>query len=357
MNRLWAISLCLVVWSVSQGAHGGTLRIGTPIVEDNQYVFPIFLVEDTGEVAALDFQFRYDPRVFVPVGVTAGPVALQANKQVLGRLRDPGEFGILIMGLNDLGINDGEVARITFDRSESADVSATQLRVTNVTFSDGDGVEIPSSETMRSVTLGNGQAQRDLMRAGEERVSKEEEISLKTPSVETPTAAGVGTEETGTTAIFQGIRMDGGGFVLRAEQPDGRPLQGSAEEALTARTAEARRIRGEIPTPVGRLVGDEGVVVPVGPERGSPDVERTAVEPGTQEQSLQVASTRDSVRVDETIESNTNRATDSSRAAENRREAERSTTDFAPNAGVLLGVALAAVTLVALFAARGKLFG
>lgn len=357
MYRLWATSLFVVFWSVLQGAHGGTLRIGDPIVEDDQYVFPISLLEDAGEVAALDFRFQYDPGVFTPAGVTAGTAAVQASKQVLGRLRDPGEFGVLVMGLNDLGIDNGEVARISFERNNSAEATGTQLSVTNVTFSDGAGVEIPSVETTRSVALPNDEERTGARREGEERVSKEEEDASETPEVD---AVGdvPGADETGTTAIIGDVGTGGDGFAPRDAQVDRRLSPGSVGEAISSRTAEAERIRNQIPTPVGRVDRD-GAAVAVPQDGGSPAVKLTVAvaEPATQEHGVESVSTLDSVRDDGTIESNSNRASDSGRLAPARRDAERSGTDSAPSVSVLLGVGLAAIALVALFAARGKLFG
>ena len=349
MYRLWATSLFVVMWSVLQGAHGGTLRIGDPIVEEEQYVFPIFLVEDGGEVAALDFRFLYDPEVFAPVGVTAGTVAVQASKQVLGRLRDPGEFGVLVMGLNDLGINNGEVARISFARNASADAMGTQLSVTNVTFSDGAGVEIPSGETTRSLALGNEEEQNDARRDGQERVSTEAEDASDTQAVDA--VAGVPTGEESATIPNLGD-VGGDGFVPRDAQRGQRFLPGKVRELLTARKAEAERMRSQIPTPEGRLDRAEVAVA----QDGELPAIKVAVA-GTQENGIENVSTLDRVRVDETIESYSKRATDSGGVAPTQHEAKRSNSDSAPNAGVLMGVGLLAISLIALFAARGKLFG
>lgn len=335
-----------------QGAHGGTLRIGDPIVEDDQYVFPIFLREDSGNVAALDFRFQFDPQVFEFVGVTAGIVALQANKQVLGRLRDAGEFGILVMGLNDLSIRDGEVVRIAFTRSESVGLNSTQLAVTNVTFSDGEGAEIPTGETTRSVALVNPQERTDSVKPGEGRESKEDESPSKRPTV----SAGLQDEETSTTEIFQFIGLGEDEFATLGGQPDKHSLQGAIREALRARAVEAERIRNKIPTPIGRLDDDEVVLVG-GQGNEVPVIAQAKTEPGTEKQDIESVSTRDTSQVDEKIESYSNRAIDSPRAAPTPREAEPSQTDSAPSAVVLLVIALAAITVAALFAARGKLFG
>jgi hypothetical protein len=348
MYRRSATSLFVVIMSVLQGAQGGTLRIGDPIVEDDQYVFQIFLVEDTDEVAALDFRFSYDPEIFDPAGVTAGNAALQASKQVLGRVRDPGEFGVLVMGLNSFGIQEGEVARIAFERTDTDDAAATQLAVTNITFSDGEGVEVPSEENTRSLSLtGEEENLVNTTRQRQERTAKPETATSQTPNA-APTEETPGDQETSTQVIF-------GDFdVAAGETPaEKRTLPNAVREALIAHAAETKRLRANIPTPIGRLGQEQ---LPATQTEARPAEQNVLKRNEEAEQGLENIPAHNEKRADPKFETESKRAMDAPRTTTARAEVETPQSESTSNTTVLLGVAAAATILAALFVVSTKLF-
>jgi hypothetical protein len=347
MYRRSATSLFVVMMSVLQGAQGGTLRIGDPIVENDQYVFQIFLVEDTAEVAALDFRFSYDPTIFDPAGVTAGNAALQASKQVLGRVRDPGEFGVLVMGLNSFGIQEGEVARIAFERTDTDDTAATQLAVTNITFSDGEGVEVPSEENTRSLSLTGEEELVNTTRQRQERTAKPETATSQTPNA-APTAETPGDQEAGTQVIF-------GDFNVAADETpvERRTLPNAVREALIARAAEAEQLREKIPTPIGRLGQGQLPGARAEPRLAEQNVLASNEEA---EQNVENIPARNEKRADQKIETESKRAMDGPRTTTARTEVETPQSESTSNTTILLGLAAAATILAALFVVSTKLF-
>ena len=119
-------------------SHAGALVPADPIVESNRYVIPVVLQESGNGVTALDFQLDFDPALFTPVRVEAGPAATAAGKILEANLSQPGGYKVVVMGLNQSPIPDGEVARVVLERT--ADLQdATRFSVNQPTLALADG--------------------------------------------------------------------------------------------------------------------------------------------------------------------------------------------------------------------------
>ncbi len=140
----------------------GLLDIGQPTVEDSRYTVPIVLRDGGGEVAALNFRLRYDPALFQPLGAASGPAALAANKMVTANMPTPGEYIVVMMGLNQSTLEGGEVARITLERiAETAYTDKTELSVSEPTLATWEGIELPVRGGSRRIAFGSPPEEED----------------------------------------------------------------------------------------------------------------------------------------------------------------------------------------------------
>lgn len=129
----------------------GTLRLGPPVVRNNQYTFPVYLQGNANGVAALDFRLAYDPAVFSPVSASSGASAVQAQKQISSNVAEPGEFVVVMMGFNQNSVRPGEVVALVMEKiGEPADGQST-LRINEPTMATIEGVEIDSNGLARTV--------------------------------------------------------------------------------------------------------------------------------------------------------------------------------------------------------------
>ncbi|GMW00510.1 MAG: hypothetical protein AMXMBFR84_16470 [Candidatus Hydrogenedentota bacterium] len=125
-------------------AWAGQLALGTPIVEGNEISIPVVLNSNTGKgVAAMNFTVSYDPAVLEPKSALQGTAAVPADRQLHANLAEPGSYVVVMMGLSQQTVTEGEVARLLFQRKD-ANVESTALSLVNTAFAALDGTEVPS---------------------------------------------------------------------------------------------------------------------------------------------------------------------------------------------------------------------
>ncbi|MCF6285297.1 MAG: cohesin domain-containing protein [Candidatus Hydrogenedentes bacterium] len=148
-NTLLLIGVCALLATL--GTQAGTLRLGAPVINGNQYTFPVVLQGNAEGVAALDFRLAYDPAVFTPVGAQSGRSALQAQKQVSSNVSAPGEFIVVLVGFNQNTVAPGEVVEVVLEKISNAADGNTVLRIAQPTLATNVGVEIDSRGVGRTV--------------------------------------------------------------------------------------------------------------------------------------------------------------------------------------------------------------
>lgn len=141
----------LVMMLAMASASAGTLRLGTPTINNNQYTFPVVLQGDAEGVAALDFRLAYDPAVFNPVSAQSGTTALQAQKQVSSNVAAPGEFVVVLMGFNQNTVGAGEVVEVVLEKIGEPSGGATTLRIAEPTLATNVGIEVDSRGVGRTL--------------------------------------------------------------------------------------------------------------------------------------------------------------------------------------------------------------
>jgi len=234
----------------------GTLQVGSPKVEGNKVIFPIILGGDqAGRVASLDFRLNYDPAVLKPVSTEAGAAATESDKRVMANAKQPGEYIVVMMGMNQTACAPGEVAKVVMERVAESDPKQWGLDITRQTLSSPEGTVIDSRVV-------------DPIQAAEPDTTPatEEPKEPATPSTsigngETKTADAAGPAATAATPG----RATGGGPMVVASAPVGarstasHGSEGSAtrgNDTLARAAAEADKERSQLVTPSGAPVAE-----------------------------------------------------------------------------------------------------
>lgn len=129
--------------AVVLGAGTASLHIGNVRVEDSEYIISVMLNASAQQAAAADFRLRYDPGAFAPDRVLPGDSARQADKSVTANVTTPGEYVIVVMGLNQNTIPDGELARVVLRATSASDSGESDLAVADATLATWEGIELP----------------------------------------------------------------------------------------------------------------------------------------------------------------------------------------------------------------------
>jgi hypothetical protein len=272
----WALigTLAFVLAWVTGAA---TLRLGPPVIQQNQYTFPVYLQGDTAQVAALDFRLSYDPAVFSPVAAQSGPSAASAQKQVSSNLAAPGEFVVVMMGFNQNSVAPGEVMQIVMEKIQEPAEGTSVLRI--------DEPEIASRGLARTVRFGERKDEEDDSpddAADAEDTGSEEGESAGTPDPAPSTgrtprrgllpfvvadgAAGPGESTNGghASAPTSNARSVISSTVGAGAQP-------AADPALPPGTSRPPGEAGRIPGNAASAGSGAGSVPPAGTVSGSPD--------------------------------------------------------------------------------------
>lgn len=153
MIRTATLLAATAVFAVA-AASAGTLRVGVPEVEGNHVVLPVLLEGDVaGGVAALDFTLNYDPAVFSPVSAEASAAAQAARKQVESNEVSPGNYVVMMFGMNQTTVANGQVASITLNKHSQPSSNQSDISIKQTTFASLDGGEISSEGSSQTVTF------------------------------------------------------------------------------------------------------------------------------------------------------------------------------------------------------------
>ncbi len=141
----------------SSVAQQGTVRIGAYSVDGDVVTIPIVLEGDVGVgVAAMDFRLRYDAEVFEPIGIETGQAVADADKLVQTNLVRPGEYIVLMFGMNQTALTSGDLAHVTMRMIEAPEMGSTRLTVSNTTMSTANATALDSRGTGRTIRFDDG---------------------------------------------------------------------------------------------------------------------------------------------------------------------------------------------------------
>ncbi len=249
----------VAVMAVSVAAHGvGTLQIGQIKVEGDQVTIPVLLGGDVGAgVAAMDFRFTYNPEVLQPLTAVAGSAAAQAQKRVLANMGAPGEYVVVMMGMNQTTCNSGEVVNVVLRKTPGAGENLG-LGLSRATLSAADGSPIAST-TLPYQDLDQEDEDPQVPDEDEEDDSSDDADSRRPVAPTQPLDPPSAEERAAVTA-------GGGGRTAEAPRSDEISVKAIAEAI-----AEVRGIRESITTPTDPVPEDaNGPAAPEGTQAGEP---------------------------------------------------------------------------------------
>ncbi|MBP9002117.1 MAG: hypothetical protein KBH78_00650 [Candidatus Hydrogenedentes bacterium] len=110
-------------------------------IESDRLIVTVQLA-DGGETAALNYTLRYDPEKLEPVGVAPGSAVREGEKSFAENLVEPGQWTMVVMGLNQRIIPDGNVAVVEF-KLRGPSEEPLVVEVEQPVLSTWDGEEIP----------------------------------------------------------------------------------------------------------------------------------------------------------------------------------------------------------------------
>jgi hypothetical protein len=221
------------------------LTIGQPTVENDRYSFPVVLLGSDEGVAALNFSFHYDPAVFVPVGAQPGQAAANANKQVTGNAPEPGQYVVVMMGVNRDSVMEGTVAQVVMRQVGEPVEGVSRVTLDETAMATFEGMALPSRGDSRAVRMG-------------ESAPPEEAETPEPDSVDEPEVPGESED------VRRPVRPQGAMTAPEHLRADASPSQDAVEapgapvESLNSEPGSASSVE-ESHAPMGRPLSPLGV--------------------------------------------------------------------------------------------------
>ena len=145
--------LCYVIALVStlilaSNLQAATLTIGSASSSPGtkNIAIPINLISASREkVCGFNFDLNYDATRISFKEVTLGSVAMDAGKSLSHSQPNPNTLRVVVVGINQNVIGDGEVLMFTFNVLSNAPKGETELTITKPSLSDPKGKGLPAN--------------------------------------------------------------------------------------------------------------------------------------------------------------------------------------------------------------------
>jgi len=140
-------------------AHAATLSCPAVTTAGEEFVIPLLLQSSGKEqVAGLQFDLALDSSVFALRGVDTGSATTTAGKLVSSNAMGSGKLRIIIAGLNQTAIPNGELIRLRLVPQSGADSGVYELKLSGVVLSDPAGKRLNADLSLGEISLGEGSA-------------------------------------------------------------------------------------------------------------------------------------------------------------------------------------------------------
>lgn len=132
----------------------GVLQLGAPHRSGDTVSVPVRLEGAVSAgVSAMDFRLNYDPAVLQPVGIETGAAASAARKLVQANVATPGEYVVLMFGMNQDTITNGDIANINMRVVDAAAAGESRISIKDTTLSGVDATGLASAGSEATVFL------------------------------------------------------------------------------------------------------------------------------------------------------------------------------------------------------------
>lgn len=136
-----------LAWPPLSQAQTGTATLSvdsvSALIGTLDVTVPVRLASTGAQVAGLNFDLSFDATALTLRDVTLGPAGSAAGKSVAFSQPAAGVVRIIVFGINQTAIGDGEVVTVHFDVSASAAPGVTALTLSNAVATDPSGGSIP----------------------------------------------------------------------------------------------------------------------------------------------------------------------------------------------------------------------
>ena len=145
-----ALAVCAALATcISLSATAAVIELDAPAVADGTVAeVPVTIAAEAGEeIASLQFDMHFDDATFDLVDVVPGESSSDALKQVMYSVRSPGAIRVIVAGLNQNVIRDGNIATVLL-APDGQDADSQTLSLDEIVISDpfGERVEVDYDE-------------------------------------------------------------------------------------------------------------------------------------------------------------------------------------------------------------------
>lgn len=155
IRYMFCIGLAVLSFLISPASHAATLSsadiTGLP---GDLVAIPVTLAPNAGEqVAGLQFDLLFDPRVLALRSIDAGAAATQAGKLVSSNPVGNGKQRVIVAGLNQTAIPAGEIVRVAFSLDSQTAPGKYPLTASGLVLSDPAGKRLPGDVAIGAVIV------------------------------------------------------------------------------------------------------------------------------------------------------------------------------------------------------------
>ncbi|PIQ87429.1 MAG: hypothetical protein COV74_00725, partial [Candidatus Omnitrophica bacterium CG11_big_fil_rev_8_21_14_0_20_45_26] len=134
------------------------------------------LPEGFENIAALNLEINFDDQVLDFQEVSTGAVGQQAGKTAYAYLRSPGLVRILVLGVNQNTLSEGQLLILTFDVKDGVGHTRTDIRITDPVVVQPDGDNTYSGQVINgTITIGHLQTEIMYIYLNGKRIAHEDE--------------------------------------------------------------------------------------------------------------------------------------------------------------------------------------
>jgi len=146
--RVFMLAACVAVLlslSAVWPSDAAILTVEQPQSIAGGQVVTVSHMRDTDRYSStVQFDIHYPPDQVQPTGVTVGSAAEAARKGASYNVVEPGVLRVIIGGINQTPIEDGDIAQVTFEPVETATGGTVNYTLRNTVVADGAGRSIIS---------------------------------------------------------------------------------------------------------------------------------------------------------------------------------------------------------------------
>lgn len=151
----------LLATCLASSAHSAILTVASADLPNGATEIELAISLDVAEseaVASAQFELRFpDPPLGI-AAITAGATAISAGKSVVSNALESGRYRVIVAGLNQNRIADGELALVNFTLAPATTDARLKVLLEGVVLADPTGRAVSATLVNGQLTVGNPEA-------------------------------------------------------------------------------------------------------------------------------------------------------------------------------------------------------